>query len=101
MKAIFRLTSAILVSSIITFSCSKSQQIACPDYGDNAKLKHKTAQAYKPQKYKPPKVTRNHRVKLNKVNPSKDQAVPTEKSTIEAANVEERSIEIPTMANVL
>jgi len=101
MNVIFRLTFAILVSSIITFSCSSSQQLTCPDYSDNAKLKHKTSQAYKPNKYKPPKVNRRHRVKPIKVNPSNVQAVNTEKSTIEVANVEERSIEIPTMANVL
>jgi hypothetical protein len=101
MKVIFRLTFAFLVSSIITFSCSSSQQLTCPDYSDNAKLKHKTSQAYKPNKYKPPKINRRHRVKPIKVNPSNVQAVNTGKSTIEAANIEERSIEIPTMANVL
>lgn len=46
-------------------------------------------------------MTRSHRVKPIKVNPRNTQAVSAEKSTFEAALVEERSKEIPTMANII
>jgi len=99
MRKLFILASGVFVSSLVFFSCSSSQQVTCPDHSDNAKIKHKTSQAYKPTKYKPPESSQKHRVKY--IKPSKTLITTTEKLSSETVVAEQHALAIPRMAQVI
>lgn len=94
------ISGAIFVSALILWSCSSTQQVACPDYSKNPKVNQQTAQAYKPTKYKAPIVSVKHKLNRSKAK-TPATVVSVSQATTSIKPIEHRAIEAPSMPNVL
>ena len=92
--------SSIFLSALLLFSCSSSQQVVCPDYSKNAKVNHRSSQAYKPTKYKAPKVKQNHKLNRTKTKTTK-AFISTPQMTVSTIDVEPNDFKASEMANVI
>lgn len=92
--------STIFLSALLLFSCSSSQQVACPDFSKNVKVNQRTSQAYKPTKYKAPKVKQSHKLNRTKTKTTK-AIITTPQMTVSTIDVEPNGFKAPVMANVI
>lgn len=98
MKIFTKLNALLIVSTILFFSCGSSHQIACPDYSIDPRFKS-PAQAYNPQKYRPPKV--DNKYKMDRVRSSSNQTVSAKLQEGNREVIETQTIQMPEMADVL
>ncbi len=99
MKKSVTISVAIFVSALILSSCNSTQQVACPDYSKNPKVNQKTAQAYKPTKYKAPKVTVKHKLNRTK-SKTNGSVVSVSQTNASVTPIVHRAINAPSMPNV-